>query len=268
MAVTLQRVAQVFWHEGATGIRRRVARRYRNVAFNVARRLNRPTFRSDYGIEMAANWGDTTFFFCSVGRYGEFLSSLIADQSTPFCFIDIGANQGLYTVLAAKNPACQRVYAFEPVLRTAELLARNITLNGVENRCHVVRKAISDSAGTVTFSLQEGHSGAASIDRSPGQGQQIEIEAVDGAGFAAILQDTDLPLLVKIDVEGHEAVVIDQILQTAVADRITAIFFECDERWMDVAVVQERLAAAGFRHSQKLGNGHHYDVLASRAETG
>lgn len=264
MTAVFLRVSNVFRTEGLTGIRKRIEQRIRRVAFKTARQLNRPTFLSAYGVRMAANWGDTTFRYCAMGAYGEFLSALIRNQSKPFCFLDIGANQGLYTVLAARNPACQRVYSFEPVPHTAELLSRNIALNGVTDRCHVVRKAISESIGTLLISIPDGHSGAASIAHQSDQGQKLEIETIDGGGFAHIVQDATAPFLIKLDVEGHEAVVIGQILQSAIADQVAAIFYECDERWIDVEKIQAKLTAAGFRHFKRLGTGQHYDILATR----
>lgn len=259
MAVTFRRVAQVIRREGMPGIQKRLVR---HVGFPLARFLKRPTFRSVYGVEMVADWQDATFRFCAQGNYGEFLSNFIANQKTPFCFVDIGANQGLYSVLAAQNPICERVYSFEPVPRTSDLLSRNVELNGVAGRCEIVPKALSDKAGPVTISIADGHSGAATIGRS--LGKQIEIEAIDGAGFAALMQDRSAPLLVKIDVEGHEPVVIEQLVQSEVSDRIMAIFYECDERWVDAAAMQSTLSAAGFAHIKKLGGGQHYDVLAHR----
>jgi len=59
---------------------------------------------------------------------------------------DIGANVGLYSVYAAKKRNC-RVFAFEPSVFNLELLARNVTLNGVSDRVCIVPIALNDALG-------------------------------------------------------------------------------------------------------------------------
>src|SRR3546814_19160807 len=68
---------------------------------------------SRYGVKLRANWRDRTFQYCRAATYGRDLSGFLAAQDSPFAFVDIGANQGLYSLLAARNPQCARVIAFE-----------------------------------------------------------------------------------------------------------------------------------------------------------
>lgn len=65
---------------------------------------------------------------------------------------DIGANIGLYSIYAAKARNC-RVYAFEPSVFNLELLAKNIFLNGLQNRITIVPIALSDSLAVNTFRM-------------------------------------------------------------------------------------------------------------------
>ncbi len=264
MSGAVQRMIKVFRAEGMEGVSHRVRQRYHRALYKHAKARDWASVPSAYGVRMAANWTDSTFRFCVTGAYGIFLSSFIKHQRTPFCFLDIGSNQGLYAILAAQTPTCRKVYAFEPVPQTADLLARNIALNGVEGACHLVRKAISDQVGRASISLSENHSGAAAIGRELDGGQHMEIETINAQALA---QEIDLGagrILVKVDVEGHEDVVIRQLLKTPFAGQIEAIFYECDETWVDVDGVQRQLEAAGFQHFKKIGQGRHYDILASR----
>jgi len=73
----------------------------------------------------------------------------------------------------------------------------------------------------------------------------------------------DLPVFVKIDVEGHEETVIRELLSGAESERIMAIFYEHDDRWTDKSAVKALLGAAGFEQSRIYGRGKHYDVLAT-----
>ncbi len=85
--------------------------------------------RTPYGVLMRSNWGDFTFELCYNGSYGTTLSDFLTAQRAPFIFLDIGANQGLYSLIAAANPQCAQAYAFEPVAATLTILRDNIQLN-------------------------------------------------------------------------------------------------------------------------------------------
>lgn len=64
--------------------------------------------------------------------------------------LDIGANTGIYSLIAsAVNPSAE-VYSFEPVKRTASLLEHNLSLNPEFNIC-AIEKAVSNTNGIAEF---------------------------------------------------------------------------------------------------------------------
>ena len=81
------------------------------------------------------------------------------------------------------------------------------------------------------------------------------------AGVDTLLEGT-APLIVKIDVEGHEETVIEALMASAHRARIAAIFYEIDERWVDAPAIEARLRAACFARFIRFGVGRHYDILA------
>ena len=82
----------------------------------------------------------------------------------PFVFIDIGANMGLFSLVAARRAACERVVAVEPIPETATLLERNIALNDAGHRIAVLRGAVADTPHpTIAMRSPAGHSGGAKI---------------------------------------------------------------------------------------------------------
>src|SRR3546814_14634080 len=103
---------------------------------------------SRYGVKLRANWRDRTFQYCRAATYGRDLSGFLAAQDSPFAFVDIGANQGLYSLLAAGKPQCASVLAFEPVAATFAVLGDNIQPNGREEKYHPVHEPVSLSTGT------------------------------------------------------------------------------------------------------------------------
>lgn len=225
---------------------------------------------SAYGVLMVPNWQDTTFRYCIFATYGRDLSDLLLGYAEEFAFVDIGANQGLYSLIAARSPRCRHIIAFEPVPATHARLAANVALNGGADRTVLHSLAISDSVGEVEIKVPEGHSGTASLagrDRHTGSGG-VMIRTIDTRHLDSLLAQTvpaDLPMFVKIDVEGLETVVIAELAKTAAFARVQAVFYEVDDRWANAGEIERMLRRDGFMRFVKYGRGHHYDMLATRS---
>ena len=219
-----------------------------------------------YGVALTHNFRDKTYRYCRYGTYGRRLADYLAHQDTPFGFVDVGANQGLFSLLAARNPACRAITAFEPVPKTFSYLRANIALNGADRFIRPVNAAIGARSGICDIAVKPGHSGVASLARCEmfehGATQQISL--MDGVSAAGEMPQ-HLPLIVKIDVEGHEQIVIEQLLASPAAPRIVAIFYEMDERWADADAVRATLERAGFERFTRYGIGRHGDILAERS---
>lgn len=228
----------------------------------LSKSVNQESVRSEYGVRMKANWDDATFMFCINGSYGRYFSDLLASRRYDFAFLDVGANQGLYSLIAAKNPLCSRAVAFEPVRSTFELLKENIRLNAADNvvPCNF---GISSSRQVMDIALKTKHSGAASLHHQfcDGASEKIEVRTAEDAA-EYVPEQTDL--VVKVDTEGHEKVVIEQLMGASYAPQISLIFYEVDEDWIEPRKIETLLRDAGFSIFEKVGQGRHYDVLTSR----
>lgn len=258
------------WHYGVVKtLRKAVALPLARMRGNGQHRSGRPAapVMTAYGVSMMENWLDRTFVYCHGGIYGRFLSEFLERQTAPFTFIDIGANQGVYSLIAARNPACQRVIAFEPVQTTHDLLLANIRANRLDRVIQPLKLAIARQPGPLVISIPDGHSGMASLATSPDRQSALAtretIMAVNASQLGDLLAG-DGPMLVKVDVEGQENAVIGQLLACSAAGRITTLFYEVDTRWSDGSAIEQQLRAAGFTQFRKVGFGHHFDVMASR----
>ncbi|MEM7259594.1 MAG: FkbM family methyltransferase [Pseudomonadota bacterium] len=226
-----------------------------------------PVIPSRYGVNMVANWPDTTFRFCIDAAYGFELHDLLMVQQAPFIFLDIGANQGLYSLIAGKNKACMAGVAFEPMPQTFELLQSNLAANRFDN-ITAVNAAISDNTGTATLSINPKHTGGASLHQSGNKNTtQLNIETIDHQRVNELVPPTH-PIVAKVDVEGHEQTVFEQLAQCDFADRLSLIHYEVDEKWLDPKALQNTLENIGFRHFQRIDSQrtHHYDIVASREQ--
>jgi len=217
-----------------------------------------------YGVPMVPDWSDRTFAYCHYATYGDYLSGVLAAIDTPFAFIDIGANQGLFSLVAARNPNCHKIVALEPVPSTFAKLQANLKLNDLEDRADAINAALADHAGSAEIALKPEHSGAASLRDDTdfgGPSQTIKLFSITELDPHL---PANLPLFVKIDVEGYEPIAIRQLLRSTHASRIMALFYEMDERWADADEVRDTVRAAGFNEWRKFGIGRHYDMLAQR----
>jgi FkbM family methyltransferase len=114
-------------------------------------------------------------------------------------FVDVGANVGFHTVLAAQlvGPT-GRVVAVEPAPWTLELLRANVWRSGVG--VTVLPVAASDAPGRARLEVDPGHrSGARVVDEGG-----VEVEA---ARLDDLLPNLAVDVL-KVDVEGAEPLVL------------------------------------------------------------
>lgn len=124
-------------------------------------------------------------------------------------FVDVGANFGYFTVLAANlitNRGSGRVFSFEPNPKLADLLRRNIEINWSIAPVSFHQAAVADAPGELQLYVPKGHGANASL--SPPEG----VESVAVVVPAVRLDDTlpaDLIVdFMKVDVEGHELSVL------------------------------------------------------------
>jgi len=132
--------------------------------------------------------------------------------------VDVGANTGVFSLLAATvNPRCT-VHAFEPFPAAADLLEANLRANRLDN-VRLIRSAVSNRTGTQALHynealrLTQGASLVARQDRI----HQITIPVVQLDEYLQAGGVETLDLL-KIDVEGTEPEVLQGAAQAIARD--------------------------------------------------
>ena len=112
-------------------------------------------------------------------------------------FVDVGANVGSYTVLAAAG-AGARVTAFEPGDAARGWLHRNIALNAISTLVTVDARALADTSGKAQFIASED-----CMNRlASAGGATVDVTTLDDA------LGGDCPVLLKFDVEDGDAAFI------------------------------------------------------------
>jgi FkbM family methyltransferase len=233
---TLRRLWRIFNHHPLT--KDHVLRAYlRFIVFQVSSRYLRSEVLIDWvgGIKLIVAPGMT-------GVTGELYTGLLEFEDSLFVlhllspgelFVDVGANAGTYSLLAAKLAKCN-VIAVEPCKSTVQSLKTNLTLNGVYDRVEIIEQGASNRVGTLRFTTN--------LDALN------QITTTDGPNTANIpvapLDDilvNRAPVFIKIDVEGHEKLVIEGATKTFASSGLIAVQIETGE-----ATVKKMMEAQGF----------------------
>jgi FkbM family methyltransferase len=128
--------------------------------------------------------------------------------------IDIGANVGIYSVIAARLAVRDgKVHAFEPIAENLFYLEKNIVLNKSQNKVLVVPAAIGSKAGNLKLFLSDRQIGTHSVAQLSPRAVAVEVPVVtvDGYVKANKIHAVDV---IKIDVEGYDGFVVDGAKKT------------------------------------------------------
>lgn len=146
---------------------------------------------------------------------------------TARCFVDVGAFTGCYSLVAATVNPSLTALAFEPVPSVYSCLARNLQLNGLEQRVTAVPAAVSDEVGTARFFIPDRPMPDTGFLESSAR-QSLEAgtwHEVRTTTLAAVLPGDCRIDLMKIDVEDAEGPVVASMADVLDEHRPT-IFIE------------------------------------------
>lgn len=218
---------------------------------------------SIYGVKLSSNFTDQTFRFCLKGTYGYQFSSFLQSKNTPFIFLDVGANQGLFSLIAARNTQCRHIWAFEPVEKTYELLKKNIFLNNLSLKVSGINKAISETDQNLVIGLQPNHSGGASLLDGKNARNSEVIHCMTGLDLNDLIDiKNNEQIVIKIDTEGYEPIVVAQLKLTKFWNSITYFYIEIDEnRHADKDVVRSLINEGFTEILRTSSDSKHYDIL-------
>ncbi|MEZ0346408.1 MAG: FkbM family methyltransferase [Infirmifilum sp.] len=175
---------------------------------------------SSDGFTVFARGGTEDLYYLLPGREGPVDRFIRAVLRPGDFFVDVGANVGYYTLVAAKK-GC-RVVAVEPVLSTVAVLKLNLRLNGLEDRVKVVEGcAISRSERRRIYVPRGRWFGLASLYASGVGGEEFVVDCI---ALDDILRGVPKVRLVKVDVEGAELEVLQGMRDTL--PRICCIVIE------------------------------------------
>lgn len=151
-------------------------------------------------------------------------------------FWDVGANVGIYSFLFCSFHSEGQATLFEPDPENISLLEKTLK-SQPKLHCTLIRKAVSDQAGTVEFALDE-LTGATGSIKARDEANFVEIHhnerprvlKVETTSLDIMAQSATPPDMIKIDVEGAEELVMAGA-HTLIATARPAIMFEADSKF-------------------------------------
>ena len=138
----------------------------------------------------------------------ETTAALQAELDEGDVFFDVGAHVGYLSVVGARRvDDSGRVFAFEPRPMNREFLLRHLRVNAVTN-VTVLETGVAAEAGTRRFAIDTGSGTGHLSEEGELEIRTVSLDEEIGAGR---LPEPDL---VKIDVEGAEAEVLEGMRET------------------------------------------------------
>jgi FkbM family methyltransferase len=174
-----------------------------------------------FQLSHTGEWLENSLFWKGISGY-EPISFELWQKACQFSktILDIGANTGLYSLIAKTvNPSSQ-VYAFEPLPAFNKALRENIRLNHYD--IQVIDQAVSDFIGTAEFYAPQRGQGnlySSSLSLEHYENHQKSTPIVHQVGVTTLdtfvkeqgIQSVDL---VKIDAEGQDSNVLKGFLNS------------------------------------------------------
>jgi FkbM family methyltransferase len=118
-------------------------------------------------------------------------------------FVDVGANAGSYTIIASGGVG-SRTLAVEAVPTTFEKLLDNVHINRLESRVECVNVACGEAPGEIDFSTAQDTAQNHVVAAGETAQSSIRVRVVP----LDEMVPANLPVLLKVDVEGFETQVV------------------------------------------------------------
>ncbi len=174
---------------------------------------------------------------------------------------DLGANAGIYSALLSKlvGPS-GKVYAFEPVPDTFQIMSANIQTAECTNVIPM-NMALSDHDGIMPMAYNPSYNPASSLEVREGQ-PTIDVRVASGDRLVES-GECQVPVMLKIDVEGHELKALRGMKNILARPECRALVCEihfsilASSGESDAAGTARRLLReAGFKHCRFISRSH------------
>jgi FkbM family methyltransferase len=257
-------VAARWYDQPARHLARRLPRLGARLVIRAHRHLvgDRLTAINVGGVRMAVspqdNFGHSLFYYGAYEPHQGQLWERLLGRGDRLTVLDVGANLGYYSLIAASRPTVARVVAFEPNPLVLPVLRYNATVNpALAPKLMLAEVAVGDREGTVPFhrNFAEHNFGLGSLRSQTDDATTVPVPLVRLDRYLPAL-GIDHVDLAKIDVEGAERGVLEGLLSwcrpTLVVETHPDLLKEFDSSASEVLTL---LRDGGYRLQRLTPNG-------------
>jgi len=157
----------------------------------------------------------------------------LSDLDSNSILLDIGANVGMYTIIAAGVYGA-KVYAFEPEPINYSILVKNIILNKLSEKIYSYPAGISDRDGFTNFYIKDTRVGGSNHSINvPKDFKLQQMDYVHRITCISYKLDTlvnkkliEQPTHIKIDVDGLEYLIIENGIEVIQSKELKSLIIE------------------------------------------
>jgi FkbM family methyltransferase len=210
-----------------------------------------------FWVDMASNFGIRVT--SAEGYEPETKALLVSFLKPGMAFVDLGANEGFFSVIAARAVGpTGRVLAIEPQSRLGPVIRRNLELNDAAN-VTLAQVAISAEAGVAEFNLapdtNSGSSGLSRATRYANPTQSVRTLTLD-----LCLQEHALTMVdvMKIDIEGYEYEAVLGAKELFRTLKVRRLLIEIHDKLLSARGLRPKdisdfLLSCGYERQERLG---------------
>ncbi len=173
-----------------------------------------------------------------------FINIFLKENAT---ILDIGANIGSHSIYWAIERNAAKVYSFEPLPSTFEILKKNIELNKLEDKIIPYNFGLSDKKSKAMLQAYD-HTNIGSASFIKDKNGIFELKTLDS------LKIKDKIDLIKIDVEGAEVEVLQGAKKTILKNKPTIVI----ESFHNKDKVDEILNSLGYLQTLTIREGEDF----------
>ncbi|MDR7154092.1 FkbM family methyltransferase [Sphingobium xenophagum] len=178
------------------------------------------------------------------------LAYTLSNGQRDLIFLDIGSYFGLYSLKMAQTNMFERIIAFEADQFNYRQLSANLLLNDPQSLIEPIFMAVSDSEGSAHFvsaiGKADGNRGGAGISTA---GIIVAKNKIDN-----IVKEKNRKIIIKIDVEGHEPLVIPG-MKELLQNNLCALQIECFD---SLSYINSMLTDIGYKYIKTLEHDHYF----------
>eukprot|EP00536_Pseudo-nitzschia_multiseries_P011234 jgi/Psemu1/205269/e_gw1.372.27.1 len=158
-------------------------------------------------------------------------------------FLDVGGNIGMWTLSAAA--AGKQTFTIEPSKENYNRICKTINKNSFHELTQILTIAATKNPCTVVLNPMKGNKGGTSISVTNEDSAEGSKDIIEGYPIDSLGLPLDRPVVVKVDVEGHELRALlgaksflqsANIVHMSIELRASRLAREC-EQWKEISQV-------------------------------